>query len=318
MSVKLLQVVGDGLWWLAQWVLWLRHLVQVAQRRLSRWETKRRAHLKTVLRRLGLNAKAPPGPRRGGHNRVASELENALVRLKVECPHLGLRGLAQLLERTMDVALSASTVRAVLIRRRHDIAALGDVRRRDHATIVVPEKLLRWSVDLTLVWVVGVLPVWLLGVVDCHGSRLVALQPVWPTASCVARALKAVFVKAGEPKLMVTDNGGQFVAKTFRNFLSAHGVKHKRIAPGCPWTNGRVERLFRTFKELHRFYAPVLLSLRHVRSVCDDFVEYYNHCRPHMSFAYRTPDEVARGLLKQKPVRRVPLFDGQLLAFRFT
>jgi transposase InsO family protein len=299
-------------------VLWLRQLVQVAQRQLTRFEVKRRAQLKTVLRRLGLKAKAPPGARRGGHNRVASELENALVRLKVECPHLGLRGLAQLLARTSGVALSPSTVRAILIRRRQDISALGDVRRRLHARIVVPEKLLRWSVDLTLVWVVGVLPVWLLGVVDCHGSRLVALRPVWPTASSVARALDDIFAKAGKPKLLVTDNGGQFVAKEFRDFLAARGVKHKRIAPGCPWTNGRVERLFRTFKELHRFYAPVLLSLGHVRSVCDDFAEYYNHCRPHMSFEYRTPEEVAQGLPKQKPIRRVPLFDGQLLAFRFT
>lgn len=71
--------------------------------------------------------------------------------------------LAKLLARVEGIALSPSTVRSILQRRRDDLAELESVRRQHPRTIVVPVRMLRWGVDLTLVWVLGVLPVWLIG-----------------------------------------------------------------------------------------------------------------------------------------------------------
>jgi len=112
----------------------------------------------------------------------------------------------------------------------------------------------------------------------------------------------------------MTDNGGQFVSARFRDTLRLAGVRHLRIRPGHPWTNGKTERVFRTAKELG-FRARVLISLEHVRSFCADVIEYYNHCRPHSAHWGLTPDERDCG----KPVlRRQAFFEGQLLAYRFT
>ncbi|MEW5743795.1 MAG: hypothetical protein AB1938_33090, partial [Myxococcota bacterium] len=166
------------LWWLCQLLLAVLAGVQRWRRRLSRWQARGRLQVLAVLRHLGLHRPAPRGPQRGGHNRTPASTEWDVLRLHVDCPHLGLRGLATLLARTKGVALSPSTVRAILQRRREDVTALEEVHRKVPRRIIVPERLLRWSLDLTLVWVLGVLPVWVLGVVDCHSSRLVALRPV--------------------------------------------------------------------------------------------------------------------------------------------
>ncbi|MER2563216.1 MAG: DDE-type integrase/transposase/recombinase [Myxococcaceae bacterium] len=175
-----------------------------------------------------------------------------MLRLHVDCPHLGIRGLATLLARVEGISLSPSTVRSILRRRRHDVAELESVRRERPRTIVVPERMLRWGIDLTLVWVLGLVPVWLISVVDMHSSRLIALRPVEPTSEGVVAVLKELFREQGHPSAVMTDNGGQFVAAEFRHALGVAGVRHLRIRPGHPWTNGKTERVFRTMKELQR------------------------------------------------------------------
>lgn len=97
-----------------------------------------------------------------------------------------------LLARVEGIALSPSTVRSILQRRRDDVAELESVRRQRPRTIVVPARMLRWGIDLTLVWVLGVVPVWLIGVVDMHSSRLIALRPVTPTSAGVVAVLDAL------------------------------------------------------------------------------------------------------------------------------
>ncbi len=314
----MLGLFEDLLWWSCQWLLALLHLVQATRRRLVRAQLRWRHQVDTLLRRLGGTRGAPPGPRRGGHNRTSSAVEWCVLRLHVECPHVGIRGLVALLARVEGVAMSASTVHAILRRRRHDVAELEAARRQRPRTIVVPARMSRWGLDLTLVWVLGGLPVWVLGVVDLHSSRLVALRPVEPTSAGVVAVVEELFLKHGHPSEVMTDNGGQFVANHFREAMGRAGVRHLRIRPGHPWTNGKTERVFRTVKELQRFYAPTLVSLAHVRDFCCEAMEYYNHCRPHSAHWGLTPDERDSGKLWQPVIRRQAFFDGQLLAYRFT
>lgn len=94
---------------------------------------------------------------------------------------------------------------------------------------------------------------WILGVVDYHVSRLVALQGLpWPTTVAVTRVLDEAFRRSGVPVRILTDNGPIFRSEAFKTFLAEHNVRHSRIRPAHAWTNGRIERLFRTFKETAR------------------------------------------------------------------
>jgi transposase InsO family protein len=273
-----------------------------------------RVFVEAALRLLGFQK--PPPARRYGRRRTRPEVEEAVCRLHVDVPHFGSRALVALLKRVSGAALSPTTARAILARRR-DLLLELEAAKKSPRRIAVDGKLRRWAVDFTLVWLLGIVPIWLFGVVDFHGSRLLALEACLPTARGAVTVLEKLFAKVGAPEVLQSDNGGQFVAAEFGEFLRAHSVRHVRTRPAHPWTNGRVERLFRTLKEVLRWYAPVLLSRRHLGSTLRDFFLFYNSCRPHSAFGGRTPDEVFFAEEVQGPIGRALLFEGQVRAHRF-
>jgi len=284
-------------------------------RRASR---RRRLRLEALLQRLGVAVMPRPVFGRGGHNRTPRDVEVSLCRLCVERPDLGLRGLREALFRVAGKQLGVSTVRNVLRRNQALLAQLRLGQQQPPARIHVSKPRSLWGIDLSLVWLRGVTPLWLLAVVDYHGSQLLLLKPVHDSTEAVCVELSALFRSAGAPEAILSDNGGHFVSHAFSGTMRAHRVQHRRTRPAHPWTNGRVERLFRTFKETKRRFAPVFFSKRHAYAFCDDFLVYYNHCRPHSSYGGRTPHEVASGITPQRPFPTVSLFDGQLLAHRST
>ncbi|XP_033124685.1 uncharacterized protein K02A2.6-like [Anneissia japonica] len=64
--------------------------------------------------------------------------------------------------------------------------------------------------------------------------------------------LRSVFARDGLPEKLVTDNGPQFIAHTFKRFIEANGIRHITSAPYHPRTNGLVERFVQTFKHSMR------------------------------------------------------------------
>ena len=59
------------------------------------------------------------------------------------------------------------------------------------------------------------------------------------------------FVAAhGCPEQVISDNGLEFVAREFSEYLGKLGIKHIRCSPQHPQSNGKLERFHRTFKEM--------------------------------------------------------------------
>ncbi len=313
-----LVAVEELLLWLAVGSLWLRHRLGTLRERLLRRVRRLRRRFVATLVRLGF---ARPVPHvawsHAGRNRTPADVEEALCRLRVERPDLGLRGLRVLLGRTVGVLRSPSTVRAILIRCRATVAGLEARKRRAPRRIHVSRRLSLWGIDFTLVWLFGVWPVWLLGVVDYHGSRVLLLRPAPHNGAAVVQALRGLFDRYGAPERLLSDNGREFVNDAVDAFLASRGVTHVRTRPAHPWTNGRIERVFRTFKETQRLFSRIFVGHRQLRRFCNDFVVYYNHCRCHTACWGLTPDEVYRGEASARPRGQVELFDGRLLADRF-
>jgi len=67
------------------------------------------------------------------------------------------------------------------------------------------------------------------------------------TASTIS-ALIAIFAIEGYPKTIVSDNGPQLTAETFKEFCLQHGINHLTTAPFHPASNGLAERIVQTFK----------------------------------------------------------------------
>ncbi len=87
---------------------------------------------------------------------------------------------------------------------------------------------------------------------------------------------------------IITDNGPQFIAKDFKEFIRVAGMTHVKTSPYYPQSNGKIERWFKTLKgECIRLKVP--LSLEDARRILAEFVDHYNNVRLHSAIGYVTP-----------------------------
>jgi len=93
---------------------------------------------------------------------------------------------------------------------------------------------------------------------------------------------------------IITDNGPQFIAKDFKEFIRIAGMTHVKTSPYYPQSNGKIERWHRTLKgDCIRVQVP--LSLDDARRIVSDYVTYYNQVRLHSAIGYVTPKDRLEG-----------------------
>src|SRR5450755_5058173 len=93
---------------------------------------------------------------------------------------------------------------------------------------------------------------------------------------------------------IISDNGPQFIAKDFKEFIRIMGMTHVRTSPYYPQSNGKLERFHKTIKgECIRVLVP--LSLDDAQRIVTDYVEHYNHSRLHSAIGYVTPNDKLLG-----------------------
>ncbi len=89
---------------------------------------------------------------------------------------------------------------------------------------------------------------------------------------------------------IITDNGPQFIAKDFKEFIRIAGMTHVRTSPYYPQSNGKLERFHKTIKgECIRVKVP--LSLEEARRIVAEYVQHYNCVRLHSAIGYVTPND---------------------------
>ena len=69
------------------------------------------------------------------------------------------------------------------------------------------------------------------------------------TAMQTVEAMRRSFSFHGIPHRLVTDNGPQFIAHEFQEFVRTNGIKHQRTPPYHPASNGQAERLVQELKK---------------------------------------------------------------------
>jgi transposase InsO family protein len=93
---------------------------------------------------------------------------------------------------------------------------------------------------------------------------------------------------------IISDNGPQFIAKGFKEYVRLAGLTHVRISPGYPQSNGKIERWHKTLKgDAIRVRPPS--SLAEARHIVGVFVDHYNHRRLHSAIGYITPADRLAG-----------------------
>ena len=93
---------------------------------------------------------------------------------------------------------------------------------------------------------------------------------------------------------IISDNGPQFIAKDFKQFVRLAGITHVRTSPYYPQSNGKLERWHGTLKgEEFRNKAP--RDVEEARRVVGNFVTHYNEVRLHSALGYVTPHDKLAG-----------------------
>jgi putative transposase len=107
-------------------------------------------------------------------------------------------------------------------------------------------------------------------------------------ASDVLEALYPLLLKRGRPEYIRSDNGPEFSAAPFQDWLRRVGIRPIRIYPGSPWENGYNERFNGTLRR-EVLNAEWFTTTRQAQVVIDTWLRQYNPVRPHHALGMRAP-----------------------------
>jgi putative transposase len=97
---------------------------------------------------------------------------------------------------------------------------------------------------------------------------------------------------------IISDNGPQFIAQDFKEFIRISGMTHVRTSPYYPQSNGKMERWNGSIKsECIRPGVP--LSLDDAIRLVKQYVRVYNEQRLHSAIGYITPKAMLEGRRQQ-------------------
>lgn len=152
-----------------------------------------------------------------------------------------------------------------------------------------------WHVDVSYINICGTF-YYYCGLLDGYSRHIVA----WDIRRSMTEAEIEIIIQRAREKFpdarprIISDNGPQFIARDFKEFIRLAGMTHVRTSPCYPQSNGKIERFHQSLKrECIRPKTP--LSLGDARRVIGQFTEYYNNVRLHSAIGYITPRDKLEG-----------------------
>lgn len=152
-----------------------------------------------------------------------------------------------------------------------------------------------WHVDVSYINVAGTF-YYLTSLLDGCSRSIVHWEL---RESMKERDIETVIQRAGEqypdarPRI-ISDNGPQFIARDFKEFIRLAGMTHVRTSPYYPQSNGKLERWHGSLKqECIRPLPPG--SVEEARRRVAEYVAHYNTVRLHSAIGYVTPADKLAG-----------------------
>ena len=146
-----------------------------------------------------------------------------------------------------------------------------------------------WHVDISYINVTGTF-FYLCSILD--GCSRAVLH--WQLRCSMTDAEVEIIIQAAAEKYpgvkarVITDNGPQFIARDFKEFIRIAGLTHVKTSPYYPQSNGKIERWHQTLKAgCLRPGCP--LSLEDAQRLVEHFVTHYNTVRLHSAIGYINP-----------------------------
>jgi len=153
-----------------------------------------------------------------------------------------------------------------------------------------------WHVDISYVNLGGTF-YYLCSILDGYSRYIVHGELRESMTECdvetIIQRAKEKFPEA-QPRI-ISDNGPQFIAKDFKEFIRLSGMTHVRTSPYYPQSNGKLERWHKSLKsECIRPACPE--NVEEARCLVGSYVAHYNTVRLHSAIGYITPTDKLAGL----------------------
>ncbi len=130
---------------------------------------------------------------------------------------------------------------------------------------------------------------------DVTRECLAAIPDTSISGRRVARELTTLIERRGKPGLIVSDNGTEFTSNAMLSWAQDHRIEWHFIAPGKPMQNGFCESFNGRMRD-ELLNETLFLGLDHAREKIANWVNDFNHQRPHSALAYQTPAAYAANL----------------------
>jgi putative transposase len=161
-----------------------------------------------------------------------------------------------------------------------------------------------WHIDISYINLCGTF-YYLCSILDGFSRFLVH----WDLRESMREADVEVILQRAKEKYphakprIISDNGPQFIARDFKEFIRVSGMTHVRTSPYYPQSNGKIERWHQSLKsECIRPGTP--LSLEDARRLVEGYVEHYNDVRLNSATGYVRPKDVLAGRQKEIQAER--------------
>jgi transposase InsO family protein len=156
-----------------------------------------------------------------------------------------------------------------------------------------------WHIDVSYINVSGTF-YYLCSVLDGYSRAIVH----WDLRETMKETDVEIVLEAakenypGAKPRIISDNGPQFIARDFKEFIRISGMTHVRTSPYYPQSNGKLERWHQSLKsECIRPGVP--LTPEDARRLIERYVEHYNTVRLHSAIGYVTPEDMLAGRRQQ-------------------
>ncbi len=132
-------------------------------------------------------------------------------------------------------------------------------------------------------------------VITALGSRRVVHVGVTrtPTDAWVAQQLRAAIPCGAAPRYRIRDNDAKYGPR-FDTIATGTGITLVRTPIRAPRANAICERLIGSLRRACLEHI-LLVSEAHLRRVLHEYVQYFNHSRPHQGIDQRVPESAENG-----------------------
>jgi transposase InsO family protein len=230
----------------------------------------------------------------GRRRKLPAPVREKIVEIKKREPLFGVKRISHLLKRAFFLSASPETVRRTL----RAESLIVPSRKKLHRNVTRPRFFERstpnqmWQSDI-FTFRLGGRYAYLIGFVDDYSRYVVGLELYrTQTADQVLEVYRRAIGEYGVSKEVLTDRGRQYTnwrgSTRFERELRKDRVRHIKSQAHHPMTLGKIERFWKTIYEEFLVRAQ-FVSFEEARERIRQWVQYYNHKRPHQGIGGLCP-----------------------------